>query len=549
MKYLNTYSTLFFIFLMLNLQAQIDCVRNLGGTEKDFFHAVTKVQTGYVAAGATSSPHGDFFGWLNGAEDAILTYFQTGNNCGPVTNKRFGGSKLDHFRDVITNHQGEVVAVGWSDSRDGDLTTVPGPMTGLNGWLTVLGVDGNGLIDLGQNQIFGGGEDDQIYSISQTTDNGYILAGASSSSDLPGGDNNSKDAYIIKLNSNRQVVWQRRYGSSGEDIAYSAVETPDGGIMFVGIASAGDMDVVGNHYGDYDLWIVKLDANGNQTGVNEIYGGTGRDVAYSIIPAKTGGGYLIGGYTLSENGNNNGAYNSSNNSPRGGRDMWILRVDEDANLVWYKRFGGTGNEAAQEIIPYGVNQYTVVGYSNTTLGSVFGDYSKPPFGNGSRDAWILTIDSVGSPLGGQMFGSPAYDMAVAGVQDGENIFAVGGMGGFGGNFTGGNYIGGEFDGLIFGTHNDVVPVNNLIDNLTYKIHPNPLSVNHLLMIDFENKEYSGEIKASFYNSVGQLVLSEKSQMENGSATFSDLSSLSSGTYFIKVIHEDFFATNKIVVLK
>ena len=100
-----------------------------------------------------------------------------------------------------------------------------------------------------------------LLPIQQTADGGFIVAGFL----LPMMETFQEitwllDYWIVKLDANGNIVWQKSLGGSADD-AYSIQQTTDGGFIVAGFRS-NDGDVSGNH-GTNDYWVVKLDANGN----------------------------------------------------------------------------------------------------------------------------------------------------------------------------------------------------------------------------------------------------------------------------------------------
>jgi hypothetical protein len=190
---------------------------------------------------------------------------------------------------------------------------ITGKTTPDGGLQRVLGLTGQQV----WNRTYGGTKDDEAYSLVQTGDGGYALAGQTNSSGAGG-----YDAWLVKTDANGNMLWNKTYGGTGWDGATSLVQTGDGGY-----ALAGQTNSFGA--GSNDFWLVKTDANGNMLW-NKTYGGTGDDGAYSLV--QTGdGGYALAGYTKS--------------SGAGGYDAWLVKTDASGNigesgLVWV---GSTSN--------------------------------------------------------------------------------------------------------------------------------------------------------------------------------------------------------------
>ncbi len=98
----------------------------------------------------------------------------------------------------------------------------------------------------------GGSGDDEATSIQQTTDGGYIVAGYSYSNDGDvGGNHGNMDYWIVKLDTSGALVWETNLGGSGYDHTYSILQTTDGGYIVAGVSSSNDGDV-GENYGSGD---------------------------------------------------------------------------------------------------------------------------------------------------------------------------------------------------------------------------------------------------------------------------------------------------------
>jgi uncharacterized delta-60 repeat protein len=185
-------------------------------------------------------------------------------------------------------------------------------------------------------KTYGGSGDDYAYSIQQTTDGGYIVAGWTSSFGA-----GNYDFYVIKLDANGNKVWEKTFGGSSEDRAYSIQQTTDGGYIVAGWTYSFGAGI-------YDVYIIKLDADGNKVW-EKTFGGSGWDEAFSI-QQTTDGGYIVAGWTSSF-----GA---------GWEDVYIIKLDADGNKVWEKTFGGSGWDEAFSIQQTTDGGYIVAGYTD-----------------------------------------------------------------------------------------------------------------------------------------------------------------------------------------
>jgi len=157
--------------------------------------------------------------------------------------------------------------------------------TGNVGESPVITVNVQNALSSLWKRTFGGSKDDEALSIQQTADGGYIVAGFTESFG-----EGKRDVYIIKLDEYGKKVWEKTYGRSAYDEAFSIQQTADGGYIV-----AGYTDSFGA--GGADVYIIKLDADGNKVW-EKIYGGSDMDEAYSIQQTADGG-YIVAGFTES----------------------------------------------------------------------------------------------------------------------------------------------------------------------------------------------------------------------------------------------------------
>lgn len=238
--------------------------RTYGGKDRDEAGDIQPAADGgSIVVGSTLS-----FG--AGGEDAfVLRLGPTGT---VIWQKAYGGPSADRARAVRATGDGGFVVAGTTESAGAGRTDV---------WVLRLESDGG----IRWEATYGGPEDEIANAVVRAKDGGLIVAGTTESY----GDG-FRDAWILRLDAAGSILWQKAYGGTGMDSADSVLETPDGSIVV-----AGQFSSVGTT--SADAWVFKLGPTGNIKW-QKAYGGTRGDTAYSLEMLPQGG-YVVAGYTSS----------------------------------------------------------------------------------------------------------------------------------------------------------------------------------------------------------------------------------------------------------
>ena len=272
----------------------------------------------------------------------------------------------------------------------------------------------------------GGSEFDAAYSIQQTTDGGYIVAGESYSTngDVTG-NHGDYDYWVVKLSTTGVIEWQKSLGGSGYDVGWNIQQTTDGGYIVIGYANSTDGDVMGNH-GDFDYWVVKLSSTGSIEWQKSL-GGSGEDRGYSI-QQTTDGGYIVAGQSASTNGDVTGNH--------GGNDYWVVKLSSTGSIIWQKSLGGTGSDVGRSIQQTTDGGYIVAGTSNSIDGDVTGNH-------GDFDYWVVKLSSTGAIIWQKTLGGTGSDNAYSIRQTTDGGYVVAGTSN-------------SNDGDVTGNHGDLI---------------------------------------------------------------------------------------------
>ena len=265
---------------------------------------------------------------------------------------------------------------------------------------------------------YGGTGGDNVLSIIQTTDNGYLLGGVSTS-DISGdktqNSRGSSDYWIVKLDSLGLMQWDKDFGGFDGEMLYAVQQTSDGGYILGGHSSSGiGGDKTQNVWGATDFWIVKIDSLGNKLW-DKNYGGLGAET-FTSLDQTDDGGYILGGWSDSDIGGD-----KTQDTWGNGYDYWIVRIDSVGNKLWDKDFGGTEFDILYSLQQTSDKGYILGGYSES---GISGD--KTQANQGIEDYWIVKTDSMGNKLWDKDFGGSEYDDLFALQQTTDGGYILGG---------------------------------------------------------------------------------------------------------------------------
>jgi len=352
------------LYSSISPMSAISFVKTYGGTNDDKAYSVKQTSDGgYIVAGSTAS-----FG--AGSSDIFL--IKTDANGDVQWAKTYGGTYRDSAYSLQQTSDGGYIVAGETSSFGAGYP---------DAFLIKTDADGNII----WAKTYGGTNWDFTFSVRQTSDGGYIVAGGTRSFGA-----GSWDIFLIKTDADGNVQWAKTYGGTSTDVATSVQQTSDGGYIVAA-------EILSFGAGSYDIFLIKTDANGNIQWA-KTYGGTGADIPISVQQTSDGG-YIVAGFTDSF-----GA---------GERDIFLIKTDANGNIIWAKTYGGTYWDYA-----FSVQQTSDGGYIVASSTLSFGT---------SNDFFLIKTDADGNIIWAKTYRRTGWDEAYSVQQTSDGGYIVAGL--------------------------------------------------------------------------------------------------------------------------
>ena len=417
---------LLFVFPLFTYSQEILWEKSYGGTHADYlFDAQPTADYGFVLAGSslsnktgnkTDDNQGDLDYWVWKMNEKGDLDWQ----------KSFGGSGFDLLQSIKNTRDGGFILAGTSSSSTGFQKKED--CKGITDfWIVKLDASGG---EQWQRTIGGSGQDELLCAF-QTKDGGYILGGSSSSNppviaikpdaklisttkaDLFSKSEKSRgnmDYWIVKLDKQGDIEWQKTYGGQYADVLRSMEQTTDNGYILAGYSNSpisGDKTV--NNKGIGDFWIIKINDTGEIQWQNT-YGAEGDDQPY-VIHQTIDGGYIVGG-----NSNSKNALTTMGGIVSNGTDYWVLKLDPDGEVLWSKTYDFGKVDIMTSLVENKDQTYLIGGYAQSEnkrpregiVGKAMNMVNKEK--DGINDYIALKIDEKGEELWNRTVGSAGEDI-------------------------------------------------------------------------------------------------------------------------------------------
>jgi len=475
---------LLFHITVISTTAQITFEKTYGGTSSDVALSVQQTSDrGYIIGGSTQS-------YGAGSWDVYL--IKTDSSGSTIWTKTYGDSNDDQGYAVRYTSDGGYIIAG---------TTKPFGAGPRNVYLIKTDSSGDTL----WTKTFSGKNDDQCYTVQQTTDGGYIIAGSSWSSGT------SYDAYLIKTNSLGDTLWTKTYGGSSRDVAYAVLQTTEGGYILTGYSwSFGDSA--------YTVYLIKTDSVGNSQWMKTCGG-----IRYTLgmsIEMTSDTGFIIAG-TIDSQGTGN-------------QHVYLIKTDSLGDTLWTKIYNGKSVD-----IGFVIKQTTDEGYIIAGNTRLFG---------ASSNVYLIKTNSLGDTLWTKTYGGNDNDVGMSAQQTSDGGYIIGGYTfSFGAGSSDVYLIKTDERGIVTSVRGD----DNYLIPSVYSLSQNfPNPFNPTMTIRYELPKTS-HVTLKVFDILGQeIAILVNEVQEAGSNSVKWIAPrVSSGVYFCRLTADAFSQTKKIVLLR
>ena len=351
--------------------------KTFGGNEWDDLNAIVPTTDGgFLLCGSSRSGQiGDKTEDTRGDLDYWVVRIDAEGT--KLWDKTFGGDGYDDLTAaVLTTDDGFLLGGSSYSGQSGDKTE--DSRGNQDYWVVRIDDEGNMLWD----KTLGGGEIEYLMALATTSDDGLLVAGYSFSGDdgdKTEGNKGGGDYWVIKLDEEGNILWDKDIGGSEADYLSAVLATPDGGFLLAGVSgsnTSGDKTEDGR--GEQDYWVVKLNAD-REVEWDKTLGGNGYDGLFGAL-LTADNSFLVGGYSYSgENGD-------KSEESKGDVDYWVIKLDEEGNILWDKTVGGTGADYLSSMTTTLDGGFLLAGRSDSNAGGDKSDNSR-----GDSDYWVVKL--------------------------------------------------------------------------------------------------------------------------------------------------------------
>ena len=377
------------VFALNNISAQlITNQKDIGTVADEYIQTSIKLSdnnyliSAYTYGGAsgdkTTASYGNCDAWILKVDPYNVVLWQ----------KSFGGSLLDEILSVTETPEGDILLGITSNSGISGNKTVANYGT-YDYWVVKLDPNGNVI----WQKDYGAIDSDDIYDIVILSDSNYLLTGTSESN--IGGDKTENsfggdDFWIVSIDSSGTILWDKTIGGDAIESGISTFYNQNNSLIyFVGSSTSNiSGNKTENGFGLNDFWVVSMNLNG-QIINQKTFGGTLNDISSKIVCNSFNEVFIVG-YSESDISGNKTASNF------GDYDFWVIKLSSDLNSIADYSYGGTNTDGASGILINSNDELLICGTSSSGISGVKNEITR-----GSFDCWIISVDQMNGNINWQ----------------------------------------------------------------------------------------------------------------------------------------------------
>ena len=315
--------------------------------------------------------------------------------------KTYGGYSREDFSMILPTTGNGYILAGSTVSNDGDIKS------GNAGWddFWVISINQNGEIIW--EKTYGDIKDEVLTVIQQAPDGGFLLGGFTNTfTEEQIMQKRLYDFVIYKIDNKGSTIWKKTFGGNGDDILQAIQPTPDGGFLLGGRTCSVDGDVQSRNgltydYFERDMWVIKIDKNGVLQWEKTYGKNYSAEILNCFFPLNDG--YLLGG---SSTRNKNGDTPQGVNGPS---YFCLIKIDFNGNVIWEKRYGGSGNENMAKILKTNDGGYLLAGSTSSVDGDIHTRTRIDYYYYWDIDYWVVKVDNSGNLEWEKSYGNIGWD--------------------------------------------------------------------------------------------------------------------------------------------
>ena len=317
----------------------------------------------------------------------------------------YGGSENDYATGIVQTDNGYLI-LGTTESNDGDVSNFHGVYD-----IWVISIDSLG--NLLWERAYGGSSTDYSTNIIIDNNGYYYFGGATYSNDcdVQSGNHGGYDRWIVKIDSEGNIIWEQCYGGSMTEYGGMLKLLSNGNILTYAATFSEDGDVPVN-YGYLDDWLMIINTDGDII-ESRVYGNINQNNIFDIIETSDGGFFFASKAKVAEG--------MVQGEPHGMTDVWVVKLDSVMNIEWQKMYGGSKDDYGYRGVLELDDGYIFLAYTNSNDSDVSGYHGIP---GESRDIWVVRIDTIGNILWQRCTGGYEWDASATIYQSEDGSFLI-----------------------------------------------------------------------------------------------------------------------------